>query len=296
MKRFIESQSDKTIDQYVEYSVDGLDLLLSRDQVAISEFELIQLTLKWCKKNSFDISEFTHFFNFSSLSDEQQIWLVNHLPLSQNLVRNGLFQSHLIQPAELQRFGLDLHNLHWRPVFHSSSDRMGRFLSTLCRSLESFHKKFIVLRVDERLTLAIYVPAKVNSATEVQVDGSVRVFALPRSQGERSPNYRVMPTKTNYRLYCDESSFQLYEFKRANTWVFITRSQFNDSSYRSEKRAGDRRRMKEQTVDDGTNYDCRISVALQKISKDIQTHVGRVNRNGVLGAVSKNSTILVLHC
>jgi len=276
--------------QFIEddQNSDIMDLLLSRDKIAMSEFELLQLTMRWCDRHASNVMEYSHLFNFSAISDEQQIWFINRLPPSAkipSLVRNGLLQSQLVLPEELRRFDLDHHNLHWKPVFKSATDRMGGFISTACRSLELFHKKLIILTVDERLTLAIYVPVKIEKASEVQVDANVRVFAFPRSQGSHSPNYRVLPTKATYRLYCDENTFRLYQLKKGNTWIFLTRSQFDDAKFRNEKSKGDRRRMKEQTVEAGANFDCRISVALDKISRDIQQYVGRVNRAGVLGAV-----------
>ena len=272
-----------------EFHGDTMDLLLSRESVAISEFELVQLALRWCDRNETDFQEFLPFFDFQRLSDDQKAWVLHRLPPSSevpSLVRNGLLQSQLVIQAELRHFKLDYSALHWRSIFHSPTDRMARFLPVVCRSLELFCKKLIVLRVDERLTLMIYIPHKIEKATEVQVDGSVRVFALPRSQGSQSPGYSVKPTKVNYRLYCDESSFQLYEGKRANTWVFLTRGPLDDASYRNTKDRGDRRRDMQQTFDDGVNFACRASVALQKINSRIQTHVGRLNRAGVLGAVS----------
>lgn len=289
---FIEKQS--TIIAYTGSEPDILDLFLSRDKVALSEFELLQLAMRWCRENSTSILEYAHFFDFSALSDEQQIWFLSQLPPTATIasvVRNGMLQSDLIGPDELARFNLDHHRLHWKAVFRSSTDRMGRFISTLCRTLEDFHKKIIVMSVDERLTLAIYVPQKVERSSEVQVDTSARVFALLRSQGLQAPAYRVMPTKKNYRLYCDDNTLQLYESKRANTWVFLTRSRFNDASFRNEPNKGEKRRQKEETVTQGINSDCRISVALQKISGDIQKHVGRLNRATVLGAVSVNTLL-----
>jgi regulator of nonsense transcripts 1 len=274
---------------YMDSHSDILDLLLSRDKIAISEFELLQIALRWCREHSENILEYAHFFDFSALSDEQQIWFLNHLPVSAttpSLVRNGLLQSELVESGELARFGLDHPKLHWKPVFRSSSDRMGRFISTVCRTLEVFHKKLIVMRVDERLTLALYIPQRVERCSEVQVDTSVRVFALPRSQGPYPPNYRVLPTKVGYRLYCDENRLQLYQRKQSNTWIALMCSPLNDSSYRNESNRGNRRRKKERTVEEGINYDCRISVALDKISGDIQRHVGRLNQAAVLGAVS----------
>jgi len=166
---------------------------------------------------------------------------------------------------------------------------MGSFLPTVSRVLETFHKKLILLTVDERLTFAIYVPKKIARASEVQVDDGVRIFALPHSQGPHSPNYKVLPTKVNYRLFCDDHVFQLYERKRANTWIFLRRPQGDDSLYRSEKNKGDRRRKRERTVQEGTNFDCKASIALDKVSRDIQKHIGRVQQNGVLAAVSQRS-------
>lgn len=39
-------------------------------------------------------------------------------------------------------------------------------------------------------------------------------------------------------------------------------------------------------MEKGENFDCRCSITLQKFSRGLQTHIGRVNRNGVLRAVS----------
>jgi hypothetical protein len=286
---FIENTKISTPDASDLHDLEIMDLFLSRDKLAVSEFELLQMVLHWCDRNLVDIMSFSHFFDFSALSDEQQIWFLGRLPTTAaapGIVRNGLLQSDLVTSDELRRFGLDHHRLHWKPVYKSSTDRMGRFLSTMCRSLELFHKKLIILQVDQRLSLAIYVPQKIQKASEVQVDTNVRVFALPHSQGSTSPDYRVLPTKKDYRLYCDEGVFQLYQLKRANTWIYLAKSQMNDESYRNEQNPGDRRRKKQQTIEAETNFDCRASVALDKIGRGIQKHVGKVNRAGILSAVS----------
>ena len=272
--------------------IDVMEVFLTRDKIAISEFELLQIVLRWCERSGNNVLEYSHLLDFSTLTDEQQIWFLSCLPPSAttpSLVRNGLLQSDLVTPEELRRFRLDQPRQHWKPVFRSSTDRMGSFLPTVSRVLETFHKKLILLTVDERLTFAIYVPKKIARASEVQVDDGVRIFALPHSQGPHSPNYKVLPTKVNYRLFCDDHVFQLYERKRANTWIFLRRPQGDDSLYRSEKNKGDRRRKRERTVQEGTNFDCKASIALDKVSRDIQKHIGRVQQNGVLAAVSQRS-------
>jgi regulator of nonsense transcripts 1 len=268
--------------------VDVMEVFLARDKMAITEFELLHLLLCWCKSNNKDVLEYSHLLDFSALSDEQQIWFLNCLPHSAtapSLVRNGLLQSGLVAPEELRRFRLDQPHLHWKPVFKSSTDRMARFLPTVSHVSEVFHKKLIILKVDERLSVGIYVPKKIERASEVRVDTSVIIFAFPHSQGPHSPDYKMLPTKVDYRLFCDEHIFQLYERRRSNTWIFLKRPQADDSLYRSEKNKGDKRRVREKTVQEGTNFDCKASIALDKVSRGIQQHIGKVQQKGVLDAV-----------
>lgn len=274
---------------FEDYSFDAMQLLLSREQHSMSEFELVKLVFRWCRKNRHEIADFMTFFDFGLLSDEERAWVLGQIPPSKgypSLVLNGLLQSKMLDPVDLHSFRLDHPNLRWRCVFDSAVNRMGALLNHMSRTLELFHRKFIVLRVDKRLTLAIYVPTKIERHSECQVDSTVRVFALPQPPGTEATRCRVVPTKVNYRLFCDGSTFQLYENKRANTWIFLTHGPTDDSSYRNINSRGDRRRQKQVTVESGVNVECRASVALNKISRDIHQHMGRVNRQGILGAVS----------
>ena len=283
-------QSTANLVPEVHDDPDIMDLLLTSDKMAISEFELLQVVVRWCDRHNIDVMEYRHFINFSALTDEQQIWFLGRLPPSvttPSLVRNGLLQSELIDPLEFRRFGLHHPGLHWKPVFKSAIDRMGRFLPVVCRSLELFHKKLIVMNINERLSMAVYVPQQIARASEVSVDSNVRVFVFPHSQGPQSVNYRVMPTKINYRLYCDEQVFQLYQQQRRNTWIFLRAPKGDDSLYRAMPSQGDKRRAREHTMRLKINFECKASVALDKISRDIQTHVGRIQGEGVLGAVSQ---------
>jgi hypothetical protein len=71
---FIENTKISTPDASDLHDLEIMDLFLSRDKLAVSEFELLQMVLHWCDRNSVDIMSFSHFFDFSALSDEQQIW------------------------------------------------------------------------------------------------------------------------------------------------------------------------------------------------------------------------------
>ncbi len=274
------------------YNFDAMELLLSRDGIAMSEFELVKLTYRWCRRNHAALVDFLHLFDVNLLTAEEKAWTLNQLPSSietPSLVLNALCQSRLIQDFELLPFKLDYPGLRWKRIYDSSRDRLAIFLETVARALELFHRKLIVVRVDERLTLAIYVPQKIERRQECQVDNRVRLFAFPHSQGDETSHRLALPTKMNYRLYCDSNVFQLFESTRRNSWVYIVRGASDDSGYRNQESIGDRRRARQATVNIGLNFDCRASIALDKFSKDLQRHVGRVNRNGILGAVSNQT-------
>jgi hypothetical protein len=271
------------------YTFDAMELLLCRDDVAMSEFELVKLTYRWCLKNNADLADFLPLFDFNRLSVHEKAWTLSQLPPAAetpSLVMNGLLQSKLIGPAELRSFKLDYQGLRWKRIFDSTSDRLGTFLDIVSRTLELFHRKLIIIRVNDRFTVAIYVPLKVEKQREYQVDDKLRLFAFPHSQGDETSQRRVVQTKMNYRLYCDGDVFQLYETHRRDTWVFIGRGASDESSYKTVQNTGDKRRERQKTLDSGLNHDCKVSIALQKFSKPLQNHVGRVNRNGVLAAVS----------
>lgn len=287
----INDRQQNTVD-CTGYTYGAMQLLLSRDDVAMSEFELLRLTYKWCTQNNCSLAEFLGFFDLTQLSDEERAWILFQLPPTidmPSLVLNALTRSNLVTENELHPFKLHYPGLRWKLIFDSNQDRMARFLHATSQALELFHKKLIVLRIDTRLTIAIYIPKQVEKRQECQVDNTVRLFAFPHTQGNESFQRRAVPTKTNYRLYCDDSNFQLYESKRANTWVFLSRPGSDDSTYRNEPNEGTRRRQRQATIDEGRNHDCVASIALDKYSRGLQRHVGRVNRNGILGAVCVTS-------
>jgi regulator of nonsense transcripts 1 len=282
VKETIEAASVGNI-RFLDAPISAMDLLLSNDVIAIPEFDLIQLTIRWCRRYGQDFWDYSCFFNFGALTDSEQAWTLGQLPPSKSgpaLVRNGLLQSNIVSPEELRRFGLDHHGFHWKCIFDSSFDTMGRFMSSACDALELFHKKLILIRPDERLLIAILIKDKIPKANDTHVSSNVRVLALPQSQGPDSPHYRVAPTTLRYRLYCDETTFQLYDGKRQNTFVFLKRDVRNSSQGNNNNKE-DRRWLGQSN---GANF--MASIALDKLGKGIQTHVGRIYRARILAAVS----------
>ena len=266
--------------------VDGIEILLSRDKTAFSEFELFKMAAEWCIRNDAALKDFLDFFDFNQMSDEQRTWVVGQLPIEEHvpsLVQNALSSSYLLSLEELRYFRLDIPAVRWKRVFDSSNDRLGRFMETAGKALELFHRKLLVIRVDTRLTIAVFIPRRVTKYQECLVDDAVRLFSFPHSQQNLATHRRSLNTKVDYRLYFDDGGFQLYETTRANTWVFLGKPGSNDASYKGIEGTGHRRRARNATIEQGSNYDWIISIALNKFSANLAKHVGRINRNAVVG-------------
>ena len=54
------------------YNFDVIEILLCRDKIAIFGFEMVQLTHKWCLKNSAALPDFLHLFDLNLLSVEER--------------------------------------------------------------------------------------------------------------------------------------------------------------------------------------------------------------------------------
>ena len=221
------------------------------------------------------------------MSDEQKAWTVAQISPSEqvpSLVMNSMNRSNILTPAELRYFKLDIPGLRWKCVFDSTTDRMGRFMDAASMALELFHRKIIVLRISTRLSIAIYIPRKIEKYEEALVDDTVRVFCFPHSHGDETSHRRALPTKVDYRFYFDNNGFQLFEKQRSNTWIFFRKPGSDDAAYRNIENQGDKRRARHATIEMGLNSDFVASVALVKFSAGLARQIGRVNRDPVSGA------------
>ena len=266
---------------------DGLDLLLSKDSVAFSDFEMLKMTALWCLRHRASLQDYLHFFDFDQMSDEQRAWTVAQLPPSEelpSLVMNSMTRSNILTLEELHHFKLDVPGMRWKCVFDSSSDRMGRFMDAASTALELFHRKIIVVHVSTRLSIAMYIPVKLEKYKEGVVNDAVRVLSFPHSQGNETAYRRALPTKKKYRFYFDDNGFQLFEQNRSNTWIFLRKPGSDDASYTNIDDRGDKRRARNATVQACLNSDFITSIALNKFSAGLTKHIGRVTRMPVFEA------------
>ena len=268
-------------------SAEGPGLFLSRDETAFSEFEMFKMTARWCDHNRAPLRDWLEFFDFNQMSDEERAWALAQMPIEMGtaaLIMNALLRSSLLSQPELRYFNLDLPRVKWKSLYDTSEDRLGRLMDVFGTAMELFHRKLLVLRIDTRLTIALYIPRRIAKYEECVVDETVRLFSFPHSQGETTAYRRTLPTKMTYRLYFDDRGFQLYERQRANTWIFVNRPGSDDMFYKSLENKGEKRRARHATIEMGSNHDLVISVALNKFSAGLARHVGRVNRNPIIAA------------
>jgi hypothetical protein len=274
----------------IEY--DSLEVLENAlcDGAAISAFELAKIAFRWCKTKRVDFENLACLIDLQQLGHDERLWLLSELPpRSENASRilNGLLQSSILSQGELQPYKLDFHGLHWKCIFRSDEDRLGNLFEALGRSFELFGRKLLLFRLNERFSVAIYIPQKVPKEDDFRVGNSVRLFAFPHSHRDEAGHRRLVSTKSGYRLYYDDTKFELYDQHRRDTFVFLNRSQNNERAYKNVQGVASRARARQATIMEGINYDLRASIALGKFSSDIQKQVGRVNREGILAAVSK---------
>ncbi|KAF8467385.1 RNA dependent RNA polymerase-domain-containing protein [Kalaharituber pfeilii] len=278
-----------------EYEFDLLQLLLIRDKVALSEFELIQMAYRWCRARNVEFSTFIHYFDYNALRAHEKAWVLEQLPRTMSepaLVMNALLQSSLISPQELKRVHLDYPAMRWKRIFSSEEDRMGNLLNVLEHQvMNTFHKKFIVLQIEARLTVAMYIPHLVEAHEEFVVSDSIRLFAFTPTQAEGAGWHRVIVrTKKNYRLFYDGNVLELFDLKRANTFIHLRRGVTDAYALSGIEGKGNRRRALNEIREnrdehpsrsEERNWEWRASIALDKFSKRVQTQVGRVNRDGI---------------
>lgn len=256
---------------------------------SMSQFELAQLTYRWCQKNHASFSDFWQYFDHTSLSIEERAWFGTLIPvnrISLEMIGNDLMHSDIVNHKELGALHLRHATIRWKCVFRSTEDRLANLLDSMERTFPYFTRKLLVLQIHDRLAVGLYLPKAIQPFDEFPLKNAGRLFAFPHQKDQLRSSRVVVPTKHNARFIFNQSGFQLYEGSRANTFVFFTRGPNDDSKYRNTEGAGRKARLREQTIEEGINHEWRTSIALNKFSQGLARHVGRLHREGVVGAVS----------
>jgi hypothetical protein len=268
-------------------SIDILESLVEYPNL-FSQFELARIALQWCQLHGGHFEDFIGLFDPTSMSSEERAWVMSNLPPRKafpSFLMNDLLHSDILQRHELEKFGLHNPKIRWRCVFNSQQERLAALLDVAERMFPRFTKKLLLFQVNERLSIAVYLPQKLQALDESAIKQSARLFAFSHLQRADHAPRNMVPSKHDSTLYYDHNTFQLFEGKRGNTFIFIARAPNDDSKYRAIKAPGARARAREHTIQDGVNREWTVSVALQKFSGKLANYVGRLNREGMSNAV-----------
>ncbi|KAM0345841.1 hypothetical protein ACHAPU_006195 [Fusarium lateritium] len=123
------------------YDIDAIQLLLNREDIAVTEFECLNWALAWCRQNKTSFGSLLHLFDFNVLTSEQKSWVLSHVPSSSSapaLVLSALYSSSILYTEELQQFRLDYPGIKWKRTYGSSIDRLATFHDAVATNLEMF--------------------------------------------------------------------------------------------------------------------------------------------------------------
>ncbi|OCH91052.1 RdRP-domain-containing protein [Obba rivulosa] len=202
---------------------DFLKRFLSMEKSALSEYELITMATRYARKHQLDFKEFLSYIDFGALSTAEKYALSVQHDLSEErhpYIWNSLARSEILKARDLEDRNIG-GPLRLQRLYTSSEQGRAAFFEYLKEATQYYNRRIMILK----------------------------------ASGLMSTYWRG--TK-GYRLHCSDNVMQLYDQKRANTFIFVTRP--------PEK----------------SGADIVTSIALQKISARVQKQCGRINRTPVV--------------
>lgn len=168
-------------------SLDSADQLAAflTASAGYTQFELVQMTLRWCQVHHVQIEEFLHLFDPTLLSPEEKPWLIAQLAPYEHMpeaINSDLLQSSLLSPQELGYVGLRGVSVKWKLMYASDSDRLANLLDVFYRVFPFITRKLLVLKIHDRLSVVIYLPMTIQPEDETFLGPCSRLFAFPHSK------------------------------------------------------------------------------------------------------------------
>ncbi|KAG8739309.1 hypothetical protein FRC10_005793 [Ceratobasidium sp. 414] len=234
--------------------------LLSLDSSAFSassEYEILQLCLRFAARNQIDIKDYLNHINFDGLSAQEKYGLssaLNLSPESHPFVWNSVLRSNIVPGFVLEEQNL-AGPLPLQRLYSSEIQGRAAFFEYLKRATTDFTRKLIIIKTDERFGVGIFIRGRHAWDEDANVNQNVLVHAFQPSIA--TGGRLAKPTKNGYMLHASDGVFQLFERHRANTFIFLN------------------------FATEYSNRDINASIALAKISDDVRRQIGRVQKTPV---------------
>ncbi|KAF8877847.1 RNA dependent RNA polymerase-domain-containing protein [Gymnopilus junonius] len=245
--------------------------LLRSKQNSVSEFELFNLAYRLSQKYMVDIKPYLSQLDFSALTTTEKKVISTTLSLSgvdYPEIWNSLLRSDILTPRDLYQRNLAqpfaIHRLYSSRVSGGAT-----FFEYLKMATRDYSRKLLIIQTDKRFSVGIFMrgeipwdedpavkdPTKDRDIKTSNKDGDAMEVVVCSFMPESGSTIATLrPCPEGYRLHCSDNRFQLYDRHIGNTFVYVNRPPAEHSA------------------------DVATSIALQKISRTVQTQLGRVNK------------------
>jgi hypothetical protein len=198
-----------------------LDLVAAED-TTLSEYELFQLISRWCwKQREYEIlPEIGMNIDFSNFTTPQKKWAIL-AGMPQHIVYSAINQSKILSHEDLRSFKLELPDYARWKLYYSSILDEGFFPSHIVDAIERFTRKMIVLRVDDRLRVGIFLKGIMHVEEENKLVSSSEGIVF--SFGNFGKFKRILDSE--YIVYFDGFLLQIYRTAIGNTFIWMKRDQ-----------------------------------------------------------------------
>ncbi|KZV92820.1 RNA-directed RNA polymerase [Exidia glandulosa HHB12029] len=259
-ERFLQATSVSSLAMATDEG-DAAELIsnmLGSKQHVLPEWDLVQRCLTLARLRRIDFSVFLPHIDYGSLGAQEKYALVGALPplspLEFSRMWNSLFQSDVLRQQDLEDRNLD-RPLSLQQFYSSRVQGRAAFFEYLSMATRDFTRKMLVLKIDDRIAVGIFIKGAI-AWEYIPVEDEVVVCTFEFRSSRVMSTYRQCAP--GFRIHCRDGLLRLYEKNIANTFVFVSRPAPN------------------------SGQDIIASIALQKFSSRVQQQIGRLRRTPVV--------------
>ncbi|KZT63464.1 hypothetical protein DAEQUDRAFT_778932 [Daedalea quercina L-15889] len=200
-----------------------LTKFLSREKVAVSEFEVVTMAAAFARRNGIEMRPHLSHIDFGALTSAEKHALSIQLDLSPErdpYIWNSLIRSEILKPRDIANRDLG-GPLRLQRLYVSTEQGRAAFFEYLRDATQQYKRRLMILKTDDRFSVGIFLRGDIPWDDEPEINDNVLVCPFMPVTSEMTSTY-WRGTK-GYKLHCSENVFQLYDKDRGNTFIFLTR-------------------------------------------------------------------------
>ncbi|CAG8483906.1 5460_t:CDS:2 [Diversispora eburnea] len=197
---------------------DELCAFLEEDGNEATDYEIMCFLFRWCRANNEDIKEFLYFLDFSAFYTHEKLLALATGEVPRHLLFNALHMSNILKPEQISHFNLGEADHHWK-LFHMENEITfsTNLISDLSKAIANFRRVFIALEFNHELTICISLHGNFEPDLENNADGKIVVYGFTQSGRIKDKKF----CQANYKLFYNETYFQVYVSHKRNTFVWM---------------------------------------------------------------------------